>query len=281
MSINNVMKGLIFEHFIPILWEPGHMGTFLANFLTSESVYSIALSKQGGMLDNKEWFFVDCFHNFFGSHNKYYNILKTVSFDYPGIEGVELIEIIAFEIVKSNYQYLTKKNDLTFEILKNNSSRYIKEHPYQEGPYAYDKVTWKNKKICCRFPYNKIWIPYFLLKYKYGSADPEFIQITKNHLERLDYPYPDIRPLHNNNDYITFDIYDLIFNKNLDQVYSIDPSFNYNDDKKSMLDLAHNSSLEILELFGLDFNWNIDSNTKTKDVLAQQKKDPGFFKGRN
>jgi hypothetical protein len=272
------MKDQIFEHFVPIVWEPGHMGAFLANFLTPKSSYPIPFSQQGGMLANKEWFFVDSFNNFFGSHNKHHKILNTLSSDYS---GVELIKMIAIEIAKNNYRYLTGKSDLTFDILKNNSSRYLKEHPYQEGPYPYDKVIWKNKKICCRFPYSKLWIPYFLLKYKYGPTDPEFTLITKNHIQNYNNPYPDLRHFQNNNDYMIFDIYNLMFNKNLDQVYNIDPSFEFNDDKKRMLDLAHDASLEILELFGTDYNWSMDSNTKIKDVLAQQKKDPGFLKGRN
>jgi hypothetical protein len=275
------MKDLIFEHFVPITWEPGHMGAFLANFLTLKSSYPIPFSQQGGLLPNKEWFFVDAFDNFLGStirHNgKYDKIRQTLPVEYS---GAELIEMIAIELIKQKYRWFTKKTDLTFEILKNNSSRYLKEHPFKESLYPFEDIVWKNKKIYCRFPYEKLWIPYFLLKYKYGTNDPEFIEITKILMDGYENTYPEMRPLHNTYDYITFDIYDLIFNKNLDQVYSIDPAFEFNDDKRDMLDLAHTTSIEILELFGLDHTWSIDHTTKIKDVLNKPTKDPGTLVGR-
>jgi hypothetical protein len=274
------MKDLIFEHFVPIVWEPGHMGAFLANFLTPKITGPIPLSEQGGMLSNKEWLFNDAFNNFFATHNNHDQIRERLSKNYSGIE---LIEMMAIAVVDRKYNILTKESgpELTFEKLKNNSSRYLKEHPYQKRPFEFDKVVWKNKKIYCRFPYNKVWIPYFLLKYKFGFYDPEFREITKSLNKHSKNPYPDLRPLSTNyNDYLIFDIYDLIFNKNIDQIYDIDPTFEFNDDKKAMLELAHTTSIEILNLFGLDHNWSIDHTTKTEDILNKPTKHSGFIRGR-
>lgn len=270
----------IFEHFVPISWAPGHMGTFLQNFLTQETSYPIPLSRPYGIGDNKEWFFLDPFDNFFGSPRGAYNdVYNSLSNTYSGLE---LTKQAALEVLKRKYQTLSS-DELTFDVIKNNSSRYIKEHTNNshQGPgCVIAQIKWKNKKIKCRFPLEYSWIPYFLLKYKFERSDRESKQkdmvkldsMYNNHASTLFYKMDEwIQNTNDTNEYFEFDIYNLVINKNLDQVYEIDPNFKFNDTKQQMLDLANKTTLEILEHFNLDPTWQIDKTTTVKEVLEKAK----------
>jgi len=280
------MRTDIFEHFVPIVWHPGHMGGFLQNFLTQEKSYPIPLSKPIGMLPNKEWIVEDAFDNFFGNHNdditEIYNSLS------PKYSGVELMQRAAIESLERRYKRITRTDDVSFEILKNNSSRYIKEHTnMRHMPECYlFQVKWKNKKINCNFSLSHSWIPYFLLQYKFTKSNlpnrsqqlAEYNTLCNNNLRT---PFERIAVWNNHtsisdnvNEYTQFDIYNLVINKNLDQVYEIDPNFKFDNAKQTMLDLANRTTLEILESFGLDPTLSIDSKTTIKEVLSMQKLNP-------
>jgi hypothetical protein len=71
------------------------------------------------------------------------------------------------------------------------------------------------------------------------------------------------------NEYIQFDIYDLVINKNLDQVYQIDPNFQFNKFKQNMLDTVNVTTLEILKSYGLNTYWKINNTTTVEEVLAR------------
>jgi hypothetical protein len=157
-------------------------------------------------------------------------------------------------------------------IIKNNSSCYIKEHKnlmHIENHYIF-QIKWKNKKINCEFPKMYSWIPYCLLQYKFKDSALPFRQTTLDELNtyymHLNTPYTTTIP-DTANEYINFDIYNLVFNKKLDQVYEIDPNFEFDNDKQSMLDLANRTSLEILRTFGLNYNLKIDDNTTLSNFL--------------
>lgn len=278
VSINKNMQFDIFEHFIPITWCAGHMGAFLQNFLTQETSYPIPLSVPYGMLPNKEWMFIDAFDNFFGSPmNRYSDIYDSLSADYSGLE---LMSQAANEVFKHRYKTLTKTNEISFEVLKNNSSRYVKEHTYQAHlPNFYcHQIRWKTRKIHCRFTDEFSWIPYFLLKYKFKNPDnirsssfsklDEILQkkLPNSYIMAMNYNLIDP-----NNKYIDFDIYNLVINKNLDQVYEIDPDFKFDTAKQKMLTLANTTTIEILESYGLDPAWKITNKTTFKEILEQAK----------
>lgn len=273
------MRTDIFEHFVPIVWLPGHMGSFLQNFLTPKPFYRITLSTPVGMLASKEWLFHDPFDGFFGSpKSKFSDIYDLLS---PKYSGIELMQAAAVEALERKFKRLTKTNIAPFNVIKNNSSPYIKEHKnlmHIDNYYLF-QVKWKNKKINCEFPKEYQWIPHFLLKHKFKDSSLLYRQDTlielDNIYKNLDIPFTTI--LYNTdctlqdttNEYINFDIYNLVFNKNLDQVYEIDPHFNFNNNKQAMLDLANKTSLEILESFGLNYNLKIDDTTTLREILNQ------------
>lgn len=270
------MRTDLFEYFVPIVWLPGHMGSFLQNFLTPKIQYRITLSTSAGMLPSKEWLFHDAFDGFFGSpKSKVSDIYDSLSLSYSGIE---LMQAAAIESLERKYRRLTATNikEIPFNIIKNNSSRYIKEHKnlvHIENHYIFE-VKWKNKKINCEFPKIYSWIPYFLLQHKFKDSTLPYRQNTLDELNiyytQLNNPFTNITTIHDNvNEYINFDIYNLVFNKNLDQVYEIDPNFEFNNDKQTMLDLANKTSLEILKSFGLDYNLKTDDNTTLHNFLTQ------------
>ena len=275
----------IFDHFIPITWTMGHMGTFLQNFLTRGAPYQIPFSVAEGMKDNKEWMFTDALDNFFGSPiDKFAHIYDSLSSTYS---GSELIEKVAIKFFEEKYKSLIKTDEISFEIVKNNSSRYIKEHySHKHGTdHRVSNVRWTNKKIHCRFPDEYSWIPYFLLKYKFNTPGIHFVKnsdfsLLDNRL-RISTDRSFIKVVDNlilddivNEEYIQFDIYNLVINKNLDQVYQIDPSFEFNIPKKNMLNTAHTSTLEILKLYGLNPNCKIDRSTTVESVFNMQKLNP-------
>lgn len=279
------MKFDPFDYFIPVVWQIGHMGTFLCNFLTQGAPYLFPLSTSQGMLNNKEWIFHDAIDNFFGSPiDTHVHIYDSLSTTYS---GTELIKQVAIKVFENKYKTKTKTDEISFDIVKNNSSRYIKEHySHKHGSdHRVSNVRWKNKKIYCRFPDEYFWIPYFLIKYKFSiqkyseipSVKVNDLRYLKNKLHvNKDRSY--IETIDDlilddivNEEYIRFDIYNLVINKNLDQVYQIDPNFKFDLPKQNMLNSAHKSTLEILKLYGLDPNWKIDRITTAGEVLARAK----------
>ena len=73
-----------------------------------------------------------------------------------------------------------------------------------------------------------------------------------------------------NQPHIKVDMYDLIFNKNIEQVYKVDLAFEFTKEKEEMLNLANSTSIEILEYYGLNHTFDINENTSIREVFDMQ-----------
>ena len=301
------MLNKIFDHFILIEFLPGNMGTFLSYFLTPDLKESpnnmLSHSVADGMMPNYEWLFSDAFDGFFVSaDNRYTDLITLLSKTYS---APDLYKIAALTIMNAKY-YIIKnkilcnekdridlmlefaKNPLAseiqipFDILNQISSKYVKAHPYKGYPNInkpFSSIKWGNKIIRCAFPDEKSWIPFYLLKYKFSNSDRVYAKPVLNNLIKnvsvqsnlqfirfFCYNRNRVEP-NNPNEYLNFDIYNLVINKNLNQVYEVDPSFEFTEKKKEMLELAHSSTIKILETFGINYNTSIDRTTSVKQVV--------------
>lgn len=294
------MNDELFDWLVPVSYSPGHMGTFLQCFLTPkvDNLFYVENKKY----DNHEWIFADIVDGFYGINPKTYNDLISVLYDfYPTHEVFEIAAIVILN-TKLYLKYFIKADDLCtnnhmpllldfakdkkyhqlhypINLIKSRTSRYIKEH---RVPLQFDKLKlvryelpWTSKRIACDFLNEKSWIPYYLLKYKSHTSkylidniilfdydtDESFFKRSIIH-EKMDFKQPTIQ----------IDMYDLIFNKNIEQVYKADPNFEFTKEKEEMLNLANTSSIEILEYYGIDHTSCIDDNTTIQEVLAMQTK---------
>ena len=86
------------------------------------------------------------------------------------------------------------------------------------------------------------------------------------HRQRFDYAE------YNDSRYVNVDMYNLIFNKDTDQLLSVYPNFVLSDTQRTLLDLAKKDILYICDVFGLDHNINLlpgekNDCLKTKQIL--------------
>jgi len=294
------MNDELFDWIVPVSYSPGHMGTFLQGFLTPKLDF---LFYNNIIKDtNHEWIFRDLFDGFFGLNPKTYNDLIYILLDF--YTAPEIFKIAAVVILNTKFYlkyYLNdqicftmdhiplvldlakdkKYHQLQFpiELVKTRTSRYIKEHRSSIG---FKKITlsisdtpWVRKRITCDFSNEKLWIPYYLLKYKSSKSTYLSYNIELFHNDTNEFfitrsnMFEDVKFNISN---LQVDMYDLIFNKNIDQVYKIDPNFEFTKEKEEMLNLAKSSSIEILESFGIDHNTSINNNTTIQEVLDMQTK---------
>lgn len=301
----------IFNHFVLVSFSPGHMGTFLKYFLSPISnkgseIFLNTLEKNA-KFENHEWQYSDVFAEFFAEDVATYKDLITLlskSHSPPEVFKLAALTILntKYYIIKNNLGYdprthmdllldfakkpLDPNIQIPFDILKNISHRYVKGHPFKRYPGILEtlsSVKWGNKIIRCEFPDEKSWIAFYLLKYKYSNSPNQTNKVNLpkiiddlllfpniSFVKRFSYAKY-VKDIYDKNEYYNFNIYDLVINKNLKQVYEIDPSFEFNEEKKKILDTAHFSTLEILNFFGLDHNVNISLNTPVSDVIGMEK----------
>jgi hypothetical protein len=291
---------ILFDRIVPVSFSPGHMGTFLRGFLSqnTNNLFTDSFRK----LENHEWIYIDIFDEFFSNPNNIFEELILVLQNY--YQRQDIIKIAAVVIsnslyyLKNNHSFRpnTKLNDnlpFLLEFAKDpkyhqiqiplelmDTKIYIKDHnlddiKYLDLTFSMKDMQWQNKKINCAFFDEKSWIPYYFLKYK--SVESKYLKATLNYFDNITSHFPYIQEVNNqlpsktDNRYITINMYDLIFNKNLDQVYEIDPNFEFTKEKEVILNLANTSSIEILESFGLSHYTNINERTSVKEVLNMQK----------
>ena len=289
------MNNDLFDWLIPVSYPPGHMGTFLMGFLTPkiDDLFQIQIIKKS----NHEWEFPDVLDSFFGvdPRNNYNDLLDKLS-NLFAYNTTEIFQVAAILILNTKCYLKFNKNSsplfvskhkplllelaadkkyhtlqYPLEMIKQQTSPYIKEHRED----VLTNIKWKQKKIVCEFFDNKSWIPYYLMKFKITGAP-----YLKMNLDVYNSPttdsFIDRNKLHNIFDYtqsyIKVNMYDLVFNKNIEQVYNVDPNFEYTKEKEEMLNLANSTSLEILEYYGVDHTSNINENTTIQEVLDMQTK---------
>ena len=295
---------ILFDRIVPVTFSPGHMGTFLRGFLTSNTnnIFPYDLTKS----DNHEWNFIDIFDDFFAEYGNVFEDLFLILYNH--YQSQDIFKTAAVVILNANY-YLKNnqgfrsntrlKDNLPFllefakdpkyhqiqiplELINIDTNIYIKDHnlddiKYSNLTFSMRDMQWKNKKINCAFFDEKSWIPYYFLKYK--SVKSEYLKNKIIELDNITSYFPFIQTFNNQLPSKTDDrcmiinMYDLIFNKNLDQVYKVDPNFEFTKEKELMLNLANSSSIEILESFGLSHYTNINECTSVDEVRSMQKLD--------
>jgi hypothetical protein len=149
------------------------------------------------------------------------------------------------ELIDKNYMY--------FPAIKCHS-----EHPKLEILLE-DSIPWGNK-LNLIFPPGKEWVQVLMLLWKHdfhnynnSSFKGEFLnsfisRIKSNEKTKLDYLTAKNIP----SDCKTIDMYKLIFEKDVNQISSAIENFEITEDRLKLLDLAHTTSIKIINELGFD-----------------------------
>jgi len=267
------------------------MGSFLINFLSAgneESYREFINTKGPGLRSNHEWQVIHYFQNIENIDN---SVLDTIR-NYYGKNTYIQQSLYAFaHIIQDLYlsKELTVEHvlatfslDKILELVKKDFDQiifpYIKNHQIKNSSsFNCNNTSIKyKKKIYCTFPKNKTWIiPVFSLykhnlyklfndthDYDYGTGDVRN-WITFYHENKSIVSYPQ-----SIDDHESLDMYELVFNKNLDGLRKIYPDFEPSRLQLELLDQAHDTSIMVLN--DLNLSRDIELNEfKTKDFLDQ------------
>jgi hypothetical protein len=314
----------IFDHFTPVIFSPGHMGTFLLNFLTAEK--STYLNKVGHNEKpfrnySGEWQYTDGLGGFIGNReNNFDKIYDKLSKLYS---GNILYNAVAISILNINWAHIQRglnyrtydwKEEIVDLILNNPESLsvqmpiemistcwspYMKCHANQDCLKIIKNIKFKSKKIFCSFKFERAWLADIIHMYKMndyyikqnrmikevflGSSYEMQQMAVKKIKESLEpgiyyqtaLSIKDYNRFYYQQDfktnYVDFDMYNLVFNKNIDQIYEIDPTFEFTDNKKNMLNKTNEMTKEIFDYYEIDCTHTIDHLTRTEEVLAMGK----------
>jgi hypothetical protein len=284
----NVNKNheLLINNLTPVMWEGGAMGAFFmrfiedSNFLRNESQWK-----------NLEWFNWDRTLQYLeqGNNHAYYvnhinghtSLLKE---KYQGIEfdkafiyviyqlteplvrehgRFELIHPIPANLSSEKVLELAEMDPI-FDVA-NLKFTHLKCH-YENTNVLINSLNWK-RKIFCQFSFDKTWLVDLLMYYKkfYYTIDKPEIPISdqlkndpvsfekfyknewnkriKNLGKRL---VKDLPGYHN------IDMFDLIFNKNIEQIKQLYPDFELNHFQNNMLEKVKQDIIYICSVFELD-----------------------------
>jgi hypothetical protein len=204
-----------------------------------------------------------------------YHLLRKQNFPYDVItkESIKDPEVqkILHDPYNSQYQ-------LPIEVLKQNSYIFLKQHTYS---YVYTKkindiIPWSKIPIFADFPMEKSWLPFILLIYKLfymmdklddgmdkGSAG--FYYKAKKVYARLDETFGTWHrnayySEYNKSLYQCIDMYDLLVNGNIDQIYKIDPNFEFTEKKQTILKTAQQTLHDAINLFRIDLDFNVEQH---------------------
>ena len=277
-----------------IEYIPGQMGTFLHAFLETHPTIDIMRERKEydiplvGIGENKEWQMVSylyinqCkeFDNMFTDRELYdryliytkivqqytRNIAKDETYNKPLFKYIR-------DLLDDDLQIIEREElDLSNQVFE-----YHRSHRLDHILVDKNILPWKSK-IYSVFPGNKFWISMLLLLYKHqfhpsinnkGIAsiwaeravtsiiehstlkEGESSRTIRHEMGYL-YNFSNFRR------YKLFNIYDVIFNKNISDLHTITPPrFQFNDDKKEMLNNAHRDCIDILNFYGLTPDINV------------------------
>jgi hypothetical protein len=233
-------KDSFITNFSAILWEPGHMGSFLGRLLNDEHIRQKLLRNNNldylfKMTPRFEWpwfertFEVLSYDDFakykqlvesFGTnHTDNELTLKIMKLGYLSskdfFDGYSRSSLLIRYNSSVNYEKFLPELD-NIEI-NNISFPYVKSH--LSGLSRINNFDW-NKKIVCILPQNKYWIGFFLLFYKHfyyysfdktfdldqdtSSASSFFKQFGENFLSTVDFKFSDFNEIYSNSKQNTF-----------------------------------------------------------------------------
>ena len=284
----NVNKNheLLINNLTPVMWEGGAMGAFFmrfiedSNFLHNESQWK-----------NLEWFNWDRTlqyleqgnnHAYYKNHvNEHTSLLKE---KYQGDEydkafiyviyqlteplvrehgRFELIHPIPANLSSEKVLELAEMDPI-FDVT-NLKFAHLKCH-YENTNVLINNLNWK-RKILCQFSFDKMWLVDLLMYYKkfYYTIDRPEIPI----LEQLSNDPVSFEKFYKNEwnkriknlgkrlvkvlpGYHNIDMFDLIFNKNTEQIRVLYPNFELNHSQNNMLEKVKQDIIYICSVFELD-----------------------------
>lgn len=264
-----------------IEYIPGQLGTFIHAFLESHPTVDILRNRKDaigrnlvGVCSNKEW---QIFDYLYISQCKEYDTMFT---DRPVYDRFLMYSKIVQQYIrtvvgdnaynKPLYEYLLDLNNNDFHMidqeefdLSNQIFEYHRTHSIDHMLPDKDILPWKSKHYTL-FPKDKFWISVLLLLYKHqhyfesnnlnilSKKAKHAVAAINNKDDLLLAEHKHLYTLSNFRRYNFFNLYDLIFNKNIDNLESIvTPHFKFNAVKKEMLDTVHTDSIDILKFYGL------------------------------
>ena len=282
-----------FSELTLVSFTGGAMGSFLINFLMAEDekyYQSLIDRKFFGLRQNQEWHVVHYFQNIRDIDTL---TLSKLSRHYGKSSFTQQALYAHAHIVQDLFyakelQAETVLRRFTFEkvleLVKKDFDKiifpYVKNHQLKTS-LDFDcnnkSINYK-KRIYCTFPENKSWIGSVFGVYKhnlyklfdktnsnhYGVKDVTDLIYLYNINSKMINNYPSTIPEHE-----PLDMYELVFNKNLDGLRVIYPNYEPNDLQLELLDIAHKSSIEVLNNLNLSHDIVTDTFSGTKDFLDQ------------
>lgn len=264
----------------------GRMGSFLINFLTAENeiIYN-RFVKQGnfGLRSNHEWHLAHYFENahnikketieytknFYGA-NTY---LKQTLFSYAKLIDKNFINKTVQDIDLINTFTGEKALELVNEEFTSIKFPYVKDHPAPPTLHGNIILPYKNR-IFCYFPPGKQWIANFFVLYKhhlykifhnnnnydYGLENIPLLALIGDKRRQE----PEAITLEN---HTSVNMYELVFNKNLEDIYKIYPGYKPNQTQLKLLDMAHDTSMLVLKDLGLSHEMVVEDNYLVRKFL--------------
>ena len=289
----------LLEHLIPLVWNPGHMGAFLGRFLIDDARPS-SLDKDHYQIANFEWSWYDRVHVYMEvdraanqpHRHDFEQAINILSKYYQGndlhaacmyVAAQHTFEKFTSRSIFNDVQSLSFNGIYTDEEIINMANRsfdfnydddfyfpYLKSHIYANINLI-NQLPWR-KKVICRFPKDKKWMPELLFFYKkfyhwtlsleyylpktFFSDIENFIGLETGNFKEHFYHSGSEDQL---KDFIIIDIYDLIFNKNSQQLIQLEDKFE-NPLSESRLNLLKKAKAHITHIcsniFGVDVNAN-------------------------
>ena len=152
---------------------------------------------------------------------------------------------------------------------------YVKNHPNPPALYGNIILPYKNR-IFCYFPSGKKWIADLFVLYKHhfyklfhNSNDydyglehlPLLAQIGNDNLRRA------VPPRTFFADHDSVNMYEMVFNKNIEDIYKIYPDYKPNPRQLEIIDMAHDTSMLVLKDLGLSHEMVVEDEYIVRDFL--------------
>lgn len=291
------------NNLILVAWEPGHLGSFFGRLLLDDILvkHNVDITSKS----NLEWKWQDRsdvhlgFINSDNTHPHFY-IKEFVKNNYGEADQLSaILHIIISHTLNSNKDFVSYLQSPTMDFPRTNEELkelantkidfsnfefpYIKTHmnPVKQL-LTLSNMPFK-KKVVCKFPKNKTWLAILLVYYKHYWYYVDKDQTKLDHGVRKKivlsfsnqqlYNYHRLDHLDDTlKDFIEVDMYDLIFNKNIEQLAKVDSRFNFGltDTEKQLLEVVKNDTLSICKIFNVSHEWTIDVLDENLSKLIQQ-----------
>jgi len=286
--LNDILDQDLYNHFIPVIWPANHMGSFLMNLLFDGEDREPNLVVMDPV--TYEWHRRDSLHNVFGDVRLIYILASYIKkLRLTNHINESTVMRLAFNLTikydkKTLIQITDGSLDLS-ELLINDpisllierdslfaSFKYLKMHCYK--PLESTNRTFNfSKKIFAYYPENKSWIPTILGWHK---CHRDF-RVREMHGDVAGHSFKEYKQnvLGSATDSdISIDMYNLVIQKNYNAILDVIPDFKFTNDKIRILEIAHDTTLEILNKFNMDHNLDIPMNLKYSEFLKTYNLDP-------